>query len=704
MSQQIRYARHGAIGVVTIDNPPVNALGVAVVTGLKQAVERCLADPDVAALVLTGAGRTFIGGADIREFGQPRPADAPTLPEVIAGIEGCAKPVVAAINGTAAGGGLEVALGCHYRVAAPAARLGLPEVTLGIIPGAGGTQRLPRLIGLAAALDLILTGSLIPASRAQALGIVDELADDVVAAALSLAGTMAAENRPARKTRDMEDKLRADRGKPAIFDAARAKFAKQMRGVEAPAAAMESVANAIDLPFDQGLAKEREIFRRCLASEQSRALRYAFFAERQAAKVPDVPPETPTQPIELAAVVGCGTMGGGIAMNFANAGIPVRILESSREALDRGMGIVRGNYASTVAKGRLSQDDMDRRMALVTGTLDDADLAQADIVIEAVFEDMAIKRQVFARLDTTCKPATILATNTSTLDVDAIAAATARPDKVIGTHFFSPANVMRLMENVRGANTSKETIATVMRLAKTLGKVGVLVGVCDGFVGNRMLHAYTRQAGFLLEEGALPQQVDKVVYDFGFPMGPFAMGDLAGLDVGWRIRKAREATRPKHLRYSTIADRLCEMGRFGQKTGAGWYRYEPGSRTPIPDPAVEQLIASVAAELGMARRRFTDPEILRRGLYTMINEGAQILDEGVARRASDIDVIWLYGYGFPRHRGGPMFYADGLGLATVYDGLSRLYDEHGEWLKPAPLLARLAKQGKGFHDYSSAST
>ncbi len=697
MADLVEFERRGAVGVITINNPPVNALGAGVRQGLAEALDRAAAEPEITALVLTGHGRIFSGGADIREFAAPPRDDVPDLRRLIETIEGSAKPVVAAINGTAAGGGMGISLGCHYRLAAPAARLGQPEVKLGIIPGAGGTQRLPRLIGVEAALELVVGGELIPAGRAQALGLIDELVEDgLMDRAVAFAGEVVAKGGPPRRARDMEDKLAAARGRPELFDDFRQAMARRARGFEAPYACVESVEAALTLGFDEALAREREIFRRCVASDQSKALRHFFFAERQANKIPDLPADTPAAAVERAAVIGAGTMGGGIAMNFANAGIPVSVLEVSREALDKGLAIVRKNYAATVSRGRLAQAEMDRRMDLITGVLDYDAVADADYVIEAAFEDMAVKKEVFRALDRECKPGAILATNTSSLDVNEIAGETGRPEAVIGTHFFSPANVMRLLEIVRGENSSHATIATTMRLARTLGKVGVLVGVCDGFVGNRMLYAYTRQAGFLLEEGALPQQVDKVIYDFGFPMGPFAMGDLAGLDVGWRIRKRRQATRPRNLRYSPIGDRICERGRFGQKTGAGWYRYEAGSRTPIPDPEIEALILEVSAEQGIERRAIDDREILERCLYPLINEGAKILDEGLALRASDIDVIWAYGYGFPRYRGGPMFHADRLGLNTVYEAMRRLHDQHGDWLEPALLLERLAREGKGF--------
>ena len=577
--------------------------------------------------------------------------------------------------------------------------MGLPEVTLGILPGAGGTQRMPRLVGIPAALDLIVNGKLVPAKKALALGIIDDIVEgDIVDAAVAHARRMVSENLPIRRASALDDKVVEARGTPEVFDDFRKTMARRARGFEAPFACVDCVEAAVNLPFAEGIVTERARFRELVASDQSKAQRHAFFAERQVTKIPDVPKSTPTLSLDTAAVIGCGTMGGGIAMNFANAGIPVTVFEVSQEALDKGLDVIRKNYAATVSKRRLSQNEMDQRLSLISTTVDYADLATVDVVVEAVFEDMALKKEVFGKLDTACKPGAILATNTSTLDVDEIAAATNRPDKVIGTHFFSPANVMKLMENVRGEQSSPETIATIMKLSKAIGKVGVLVGVCDGFVGNRMLYAYRRQSDFLLEEGALPAQIDKVIYDFGMPMGPYAMGDLAGLDVGWRIRQQQAATRPPHLRYSTVADHVCELGRFGQKTGAGWFRYEEGSRTPIPDPIVDELILKISQENGFTRREVGDQEILERCMYPLVNEGAKILEEGLAQRASDIDVIWMYGYGFPRFRGGPMFWADLVGVQTIYDTMSRLHDEHGDWLEPAPLLKRIAEQGKGFRD------
>ena len=699
MPGSVRFERHGDVALLRLANPPVNGLSFAMRAALGERVAQALADEAVKAIVIAGADRMFCGGADIREFSAPPPPGAAHLPAILDEIEASPKPVVAAIHGVAAGGGMEVALACHVRLAAPGTRLGLPEVTLGILPGAGGTQRMPRLIGIEKALDVIVGGKLHSVENAVELGFVDECIEgDLVATAIDRARQLAADGAPLRRASKLTEHLDAARGRPEIFDDFRKKMAKRARGFDAPYACVDCVETTLTMPYAEALKNERVVFHRLRESDQSAAQRHAFFAEREVAKIPDVPKDTPARPIATAGVVGCGTMGGGIAMSIANAGLPVTVLESSPEALDRGMAIIRKNYAATVSKGRLTQAEMDARLARITPTLDDADLGGADVVIEAVFEELPLKKEVFARLDRVCKPEAILATNTSTLDVDAIAAATSRPEQVIGTHFFSPANVMKLMENVRGARTSPETIATVMKLSKKLGKVGVLVGVCDGFVGNRMLYAYRRQADFLLEEGALPAQIDKVIHDFGLPMGPYRMADLAGLDVSWRVRKAQAPIRPAHLRYSPIADRICELGRYGQKTGAGWYRYEEASRVPIPDPAIHELIAEVSAELGIERRAIDDAEIVPRCLYPLVNEGAKILDEGLALRASDVDVIWMHGYGFPRYRGGPMFWADLVGLPTIYDTMSRLHDEHGEWLEPAPLLKRLAEQGRGFGD------
>jgi len=695
----VEYEVRDGIAILTLNNPPVNGLGAPVRTAFKEGFEKGAADPDVKAFVVAGAGKMFCAGADIREFGKPEPKGAPKLQPVLDQMEAGEKPVVAAVHGVALGGGAEVALACHYRVAQKSARFGLPEVSLGIIPGAGGTQRLPRLIDVREALDLITSGKPVSADKAKALGAVDQVVDgEPLEAAIAFAKKLAADGTPPRRCSEQTASIEAARADKDLFPSVRAELAKRQRGLLAPAGAVDAVEAATKMEFLEGQEFERATFQKLVSSDQSAALRYAFFIEREANKIDGVPKDTPVLPIKKAAVIGCGTMGGGIAMNFANGGIPVTVLEMADDALERGMGIIEKNYAATVSKGRLKQEAMDQRMALITGTTSYDDLADADLVIEAVFEDMDVKKDIFGKLDAIAKPEAILATNTSTLDVNEIAASTKRPDKVVGMHFFSPANVMRLLENVRGEKSSKETLATVMNVSKKIGKVGAMVGVCYGFVGNRMLHAYSRQANFLLEEGCLPQDVDRVIYEFGFAMGPFAVGDLAGLDIGYAIRKANPGLTPTNKRYSTIADKVVELGRHGQKTQAGWYRYEDGSRKPIPDPIVEQVILDTSKEIGMERRKISDQEIIERCMFPMVNEAAKILDEGIAQRPSDIDVIWLYGYGFPRYRGGPMFWADQIGLDKVYDGMSKLHDTHGDWLEPAPLLKKLAESGKGFKD------
>ena len=699
MSEIVTLTQQEDIAVITLDNPPVNSLSFEVRDALKHKLDQVRQDATYKALVIIGAGRMFSSGADISEFNQSPPPDTPNLPRVIDDLENSLKPVVAAIHGVAAGGGLELTLGCHYRIASPTTRLGLPEVTLGFVPGAGGTQRLPRLVGLERALDMIVSGRLVPAHEALASGLIDEITEDNLGvAAVTFARKLIGKTNAVRRTRDLDAHLGLKKDHSSVIADFRTRMARKARGFEAPYACVECIEAAVTLPFSDGLQKERQIFQKLVTSDQAKAQRHVFFAERRAKKIKDVPKDTPTTVIESAAVIGCGTMGTGIAMTLANAGIPVTVLETSQQSLRKGLDAIHHTYSTTLSKGRLSQTGLDERMARIKPTLHYDDVHDVDIVIEAVYENLEAKRQVFQTLDRTCKPETILATNTSTLNINDLAAVTKRPNKVIGTHFFSPANVMRLMENVRGTETSRETIATVMQLSKRLGKVGVLVGVCDGFVGNRMLYAYRRQADFLLEEGALPVQIDKAIYDFGMPMGPFQMADLAGLDIGWQIRKHQAANRPAHLRYSPIADRICELGRFGQKTKAGWYRYEPASRTPIVDPIIDKLISDVSAELGIVRRSIDDSTIISRCFYPLINEGAKILAEGVALRPSDIDVVWIYGYGFPAYLGGPMFWADRLGLATVYDAMKRLHEEHGEWLEPAPLLQQLAQDGKGFSD------
>ena len=704
MPPPVRFDRVEGIGVVTLDNPPVNAFSLSQRIGVREALTNGLQDPDILAFVICGSGRMFSAGADIREFDTGVAAESPTLPELISLIEDSPKPVVCALHGTAVGGGCELSLACHSRVAVTGTRIGLPEVTLGIVPGAGGTQRLPRLIGVLPALDAIVSGKPMIAERALELGLIDELTDDsdeLLKISVSVARRLAIEPGPPHKTRDRDSQLLEVRDRPELFDEFRSRIARRARGFEAPFACIDCVEAATTMPFGQGLAFEREVFLRCRSSDQSLAQRHAFFAEREARKVSGLGPETPQLDIRCAAVLGCGTMGSGIAMCFVNAGIPVIVIESEQGMLDRGMEMIRKNYTSTVSKGRMTEEEAEARLTLIEPTLELERVSEADIVIEAVFEDMDLKKKIFTRLDALCRAEAILATNTSSLDVNAIAAVTGRPEQVVGTHFFSPANVMRLVEIVRGHQTSPEVIATVLTLSKRLGKVGVVVGVCDSFAANRMLYPYSRQAQFLIEEGAFPEQVDRVIQDFGFPMGPFALSDLAGIDVGWRVRQHREHSRPKHLRYSAIADRLYEMGRYGQKTSKGWYQYEEGSRIPIPDPDVVDLVLGTSKELEIDRREISDEEILQRCMYPLINEGARILEEGIAQRASDLDVVWLYGFGFPRYRGGPMFYADSLGLRHVYEVMQNLYEIHQDWLEPAPLLERFAREDRTFAEWDA---
>ncbi len=669
------------VAVITMDNPPVNALGSVLRVGLMQAFEQVLHRNDVKAVVLTGTARAFSGGADITEFGTGQ--HRPILTEVIAEIEGFDRPVVAWIQGLALGGGLELALGCHYRVASRGAKVGLPEVKLGILPGAGGTQRLPRVIGPVAAMKAIVGGTHMAVETLP--GLADELCGtlaEAVAFARSVIG------KPLARVRDREDKLAEARANPALLDEAAEPLLKRARGQRAPAACIEAVRAAVTMSMDEGLALERKLFTQLVGSEESRAQRHAFFAEREAQKVPGMPAGLKGAPVARAAIIGAGTMGGGIAMCFANAGIPVTIVEVKQEALDRGMGVVEKNYRTAVSRGSMKEADVAKRMGLFTATTDWNAIADADVVIEAVFETMEVKREVFTKLDAICKPGALLASNTSTLDVDQIASFTKRPADVVGMHFFSPANVMKLLEIVRGKESSHEAIARALSIGRTIGKVGAVVGVCDGFVGNRMLHKRSAQAEKLLLEGARPEQVDAVVTKFGFPMGPYAMGDLAGLDVGWRIRQGRGTTAP-------ISDALCEAGRFGQKTGAGYYKYD--GRTPTPDPAVEAIIAEQQRKVGVNPRTIGDDEIFERMFYPMINEGARILEEGIASRPSDIDVIWMNGYGWPSWTGGPMFYADTVGLKHIADRLEAYADSSGdETMRPAKLLRALAEKGAGF--------
>ncbi len=687
------YEVRGVIAVITMNNPPVNGLGHATRSGIFDGLNKALADDAVKAVVITGAGKAFSGGADIKEFNTPKTFAEPNLLTVIAAVEAAEKPVVAAIHSVAMGGGLELALGCHYRVASPGAQIALPEVKLGLLPGAGGTQRLPRVVGVETALTMIVTGNPTPSEKLAGTRLFDRMIEgDLMAGALAFTAEIA-DKRPLPKVRDTRIELPE---REAFFTAARATVGAAAKHFPAPLKCVDCVEAAVTLPFEEGMRVERENFLMLVQTTESKALRHYFFGERAAAKIPDVPEDTPKRPIKTAAVVGAGTMGGGIAMNFANAGIPVVVLEVNQEALDKGLATVRKNYENSLKKGRLTQEKFDQRLGLIRGTLSYDDLRDADIVIEAVFEELGIKEKVFRKLDEVMKPGAILASNTSTLDVNRIAGFTKRPEDVIGTHFFSPANVMRLLEIVRGEKTAKDVLATTMALAKKIRKIGVVSGVCDGFIGNRMIEQYARQAGFLIEEGCLPEQVDRAMEAFGFAMGPFRMGDLAGNDVGWYIRKRRYAERPDVI-YSKTADLLCEMGRFGQKTGAGWYDYKPGDRKAYPSEIVNTMIVNHSQSIGVERRTIGDEEIVERLVYALVNEAAYILAEGIAQRASDIDIIYITGYGFPLHRGGPMFYADTTGLPHVVAAMERYAKgRHGGFWKPAPLLAKLAAEGKTF--------
>ena len=694
MTDAVLRSTQGRIGILTVNNPPVNALAAGVRDGIKDGVEAFGKDANIDAIVLIGGGRTFIAGADIREFGKP-PKGA-NLNDVIATMENCPKIVVAALHGTPLGGGLETALGAHYRVSLASTRVGLPEVHLGLLPGAGGTQRLPRLTGAKYALDAIISGRHIPAPEAKSKGIVDAIVEgDLLAGAVAHAQMLVAQKAPLRRVRDLKVTLES----PDLFKETEKAIARRARGFKAPWSIIKCVQAAVELPFDEGIKRERELFVELLTSPESAAQRYYFFAEREAAKVLDVPADTPQREIKTAGIVGAGTMGGGIAMNFANAGIPVTLLEVKQDALDRGLKTIRTNYENTAKRGGMKAEDVDKRMALIKPTLTYDDLKDADVIIEAVFETMEVKEGVFKKLDEVAKPGAVLATNTSGLDVNQIATYTKRPGDVIGMHFFSPANVMKLLENVRGKATQKDVIATVMSLSKKIGKIPVLVGVCEGFVGNRMLRQRGIQSAYMMEEGALPQQIDKVIYDFGFPMGPFAMSDLAGNDVGWRIRQGKKEKEQRNVRYTGyVADAICELGRFGQKTGAGYFKYNLPDRTPIPDPEVEKIIEETSKKLGITRRAISDQEILERCLYPMVNEGAKILAEGMAQRSLDIDVIWVNGYGWPVYRGGPMWWADNVvGLKAIHDALLKYRDASGDpFWEPAPLLKKLVQEDKKF--------
>ena len=703
-SAHVLYRQSGAVGVITINNPPVNALAKDVRISIAELIDLAQTDKLIKAIVICGAGRNFCGGADIREFNTPNRAVRPMTRHLMNLVEESDKPVVAAIHGPTLGGGLELAMGCHYRIVDSEAKLGLPEVHRGVVPGAGGTQRLPRLVGFQKGLEMITSGTPVDAATALEIGLVDRIVTDadLVARAIAYASKLVEQNVVPRRTSEIEIDLNLKEGEAVVAEV-RARLEKSARGMEAPFRCLESVANTLTMSFQDGWAREAEISEEAVASDESRSLVHSFFAERQTSKIPDIPADIPRRKIEKVAILGAGTMGGGIAMSFANAGMDVTVIEASQENLDKGLARIEGNYDVTRKRGRLTDEEMAARMACISGSVDMAAVSEADLVIEAVFEEMEVKKSVFTELDRLAKDGAILATNTSTLDVDAIAAITKRPEDVLGLHFFSPANVMTLLEVVRAEKTSKDIIATVLDLSKKLGKTGVVVGVCDGFVGNRMLAPYFRQCDFLVEEGALPQDVDRVIETFGFRMGPFRVYDLAGLDISWAIEKRRAETRPVEERFSPLLGRICDLGRYGQKTGAGWYKYEDG-RTAVPDPLIETMLTERSAEMGINRRDISDEEILQRCIYSLINEGAKILEEDLAIRASDIDVIWQHGYGFPRWRGGPMFYADTVGLAEVVKTLDHFHAEWGDKWEPTALLRELADSGSSFKEWDKGRT
>jgi len=698
MSQVVSYELHGNIGVISVNNPPVNALAQVVREGILNAVQQAQGDASEA-IVLRCEGRTFIAGADITEFGKP--PKSPGLPEVLSEIENSSKPVIAAIHGTALGGGFEVTLACHYRCAIASARVGLPEVNLGLLPGAGGTQRVPRIAGVKAALDMITSGKPVPAPKAKEMGLIDEIVegDDLQAAAISYAGELLNAGAPLKRVRDIT--IDPESIEPGFFESARKNLAKRARGQIAQDRIVSCIEAAVNLPMDEGLQRERELFSELVTSPESAAMRHIFFAERQAAKIKDLPKDTAQRPINKVAIIGGGTMGGGIAMCFANVDIPVVMVEINDDALERGLGIIRKNYSITVKKGKMSEEHMNSRLELISGTTDYADISDVDLVIEAVFENLDLKKEIFAKLDATCKQGAILATNTSYQDVDAIANATQRPEDVLGLHFFSPANVMKLLEVVRGEKTADDVLATSMAIGKKIGKICALSRVCYGFIGNRMLSGYGREAQMLLLDGCTPTQVDSTLEKFGMAMGPLAMGDLAGLDVGYKARQSRTdlPDDPKLFRMGTV---LVEMDRLGQKTGAGYYKYDPETRARLADPEVEALIKEEAAKLDIEQREISEEEILQRCFYPLINEGALILEEGIAQRPSDIDVVYVYGYAFPVAKGGPMFYADQVGLKNVYDKICEFRDRYGEdYWKPAPLLKELAEKGSSFAEWAA---
>jgi 3-hydroxyacyl-CoA dehydrogenase len=693
MNELVSYTQDGEMAVITINNPPVNALSSGVPEGIAAGIERANADEKIKGVILIGGGRTFIAGADIKEFGKViagEKEEGSLLPLLLA-LEDSAKPVVAALHGSAFGGGLEIAMACHYRVADQAAQVGQPEVKLGIIPGAAGTQRLPRLAGVERAVEMCVSGAPVSAKDALAAGIVDELIEgDLLAGALAFIRAKIASGNAHPKTRERNDKLGDEASNTAIIAAARVKAKKTARGLTAPFAAIDAIEAATKLPFDEGCQVERKLFEQCLYSDQAKALMHVFFAEREVAKIPRLSPEAKPIEIKRAAIIGAGTMGGGIAMNFANAGIPALLKENDQSALDRGLAAIQNNYANTVKKGRLTEEAMQQRLALIQPTLSYDGFEDADVIIEALFENMALKKEIFAEMDKRAKPGTLLATNTSSLDLDEIAATTSRPASVIGLHFFSPANVMRLLEIVRGRETSDEAIATAFALGKQMKKVGVLVGNCHGFVGNRMFFQYMREAYFLVEEGAAVEAVDNALTDFGMAMGLLAVDDMAGIDVGVRVRAENKRNEPSGRRQPLVVDKLYELGRYGQKTGAGWYKYDENRRA-IPDPKVAALIEKTANEAGITRREISATEIVERCVYALINEGAKILEEGFALRAGDIDIVYLNGYGFPAWRGGPMWYADTVGMKHIYNRVCEFHQQHGAWWKPASLLKQLAE-------------
>ncbi|CAD6537765.1 Fatty acid oxidation complex subunit alpha [Paraburkholderia hiiakae] len=691
----VDYTTRDGVAVITLNNPPVNGLGHSTRAGIVEGLARAASDPAVAAIVITGAGKAFSGGADITEFNTPKAMQEPTLHTVIKEVEKSAKPVVAAIHSVAMGGGLELALGAHYRIAAPGAQIALPEVKLGILPGAGGTQRLPRAIGLEAALNMIVTGAPVMSEKLANSGLFDALAQgDLLEEAVAFARKAADKQGPHPLVRHRKIEHPNAEG---FLQFSRNTVGAMSKNYPAPVKCVDAIAAGVKQGFDKGLAFERECFLELVQTPESRALRHAFFGERAASKIPDVPSSTPTRDIQKVAVIGAGTMGGGITMNFLNAGVPVTLLETKQEALDRGLATIRKNYEAQVKKGKLTQEKLEARMALISPTLSYDDLKQADLIIEAVFEELGVKEQVFKRLDEVAKPGAILASNTSTLDVDKIAAFTKRPQDVVGLHFFSPANVMKLLEVVRGKETAKDALATVMQVAKKIRKTAVVSGVCDGFIGNRMIEQYVRQALYMLEEGALPAQVDRAIEKFGFAMGPFRMSDLAGNDIGWAIRKRRYQEHPD-MKYSKIADRLCETGRFGQKTGAGWYDYKAGERNALPSKLVDEMIVAYSKEAGVERRKISDEEIVERLVFSLVNEGAKILEEGIASKASDVDMVYLTGYGFPLWRGGPMLYADTVGLYNVERAIRRYAQQrNGEAWEVAPSIVELAAKGGTFN-------